>query len=230
MKRVIAVLLAAAIMLFAAGCGEQASPPQTPSSSAAESGGMDVTVVEVSGSAHVLHGDGTTGVLAPGSILGAGDSLITDRESTVELRLGGLDTLITVSPSSEIFLDRSLAADSGRELILVVRKGSVSNSVDVKLQAGDIYEVCTGDMTMAIRGTNALVDSRDGVTSVSLLTGTALVYNYFDGETYVVPSGVTGRFYSNDEPVFELIELGRYEEVSPAAKALHWESDSWRSQ
>lgn len=224
MKRAIAVLLAAAIMLFAVGCGESAEPQSSsPSASpmaSTDSAGMEVSVAEVEGNARLLRGDGTGEMLKQGTLLRVGDSVITDRDSTVKLQLSDLSATVNVSPSSEILLETADNAGTGRELIIVVRKGSISNSVDVKLEAGDIYEVCTGDMTMAIRGTDALVDCRDGVTSISLLTGYALIYNYYDGEVYIVPSGVIGRFMPEEEPVFELIELGSYAGTSEAAAAL----------
>ena len=228
MKRAIAVLLAATLLLFVVGCGESAATPSSSSTSpsstspmsSVEGEDLDISITGLEGTARTLRGDGTAEILTLGSELGVGDSIITDRDSTVDLQVSDLSTFITVSPSSEILFDTASSAEDGRELVIVVRKGSISNSVDVKLEAGDIYEVCTGDMTMAIRGTDVLVQSENGVTSISLLTGSALVYNYYDEQVYVVPAGVMGHFMPDDEPVFEIIQLGSYAGISEAAEAL----------
>ncbi len=214
MKRTIAVILSVAILLFAVACGE---PAATPAPTAED---MGITIAELVGTARTMRGDGTAEALSVGSQLDAGDSIITDRDSTVDLKIAELDTLITVSPSSEILFNTASADESGSGIVIVVRKGSISNSVDVKLEAGDIYEVCTGDMTMAIRGTDAYVEYGEYSTSISLLTGYALVYNYYDGFTYIVPSGVTGTFVPDDKPSFELIDLRTFAKKSEAAEAM----------
>jgi len=212
MKKAIAVLLAAMMLLLTGACGK--TNADSPAPDVEE---MSVTVVELSGSARILRGDGVAESLEKGSKLAPGDSIITDRDSTVDIQVSGLSSEITISPSSEVLLNTAASEEGGNEFIMVVRKGSVSNSVDIKLEEGDIYEVCTGDMTMAIRGTDALVHCEDGVTSISLLTGYALVYNYADDQIYTVPCGLEGCFSIDGPPKFELIELDGYAEISEAA-------------
>lgn len=211
MRRVTAVFLAAVLLLLIVACGE--SPSATAQT-------INITIAQLTGTARTLRADGLAEALAVGSEIFLGDSVITDRDSTVNLDVDSIDTSITVSPSSEIVFSTVSNDDGDVSIIITVRKGSISNSVDVSLDAGDIYEVCTGDLTMAIRGTDAYVERSEDETAIALLTGYAYVFNYYDGVTYEVPAGVCGYFYTDAQPDFELFDTESFSEFSEAAATM----------
>ena len=212
-RKLTAVLLSVIILLSIAGCGEKPSGGET-----ADAVQRQAVISQLSGEARILRGDGSSEKAAKGSVLVSGDSVLTESGAVATLSLDD-DKTLTVSPSSEIMFS-TLTEDGGTKTVILVKRGSLANSVDQKLEAGDIYEVCTGDMTMAIRGTDAYLEATPNGTAVSLLTGYALSFNYTTGKVYIVPAGVSALFPPNAEPSFELIDPEAFAESSEAAAAM----------
>lgn len=211
-KKLIALLLSVVLLLGITACGEAPSGDNTAAIA------RQAVISQLSGEARILRGDGSAEKAAVGSILLSGDSVLTEEGAVATLSLDD-DKTLTVSPSSEIMFS-TLTEDGGTKTVILIKRGSLANSVDQKLGAGDIYEVCTGDMTMAIRGTDAYIEATPNGTVVTLLTGYAISFNYTVGKAYVVPSGISALFPPNADPSFELIDLDAYAARSEAAAAM----------
>ena len=212
MKRFLALLLSVALLLCMAACSKD-STESTPVS-------CSITVSELVGTARTLRFDGLSELLSIGSTISLGDSVITDRDSTATLTVDGTETSIVLSPSSEILFKTAVDSNGSTQIVIALKSGSIANSIDIALEESDVYEVCTGDMTMAIRGTDAYVSFTEKGTCVSLLTGKAYVLNHADGNVYTVPAGVQGYFNADSEPTFELIDTDSFGEYSSASSAM----------
>lgn len=162
-----------------------------------------IEVAQISGSAAVIHSDGATEKLSVGSKLVESDNIVTSNDCVLTLTLDGNKT-ITVDPSSSIFV-HSLTAD-GSGTVLAIEDGGVASSVD-GLEEDDVYEVCTKDATMAIRGTDVFVgyNETDG-TTILLLTGSAIVLDYSSDNVYGVPTGQISTIKSGMPPVYSLVK------------------------
>lgn len=209
-KKLIALLLSVVLLLGITACGE------APSGEAPAA--RQAVISQLLGEARILRGDGSAEKAAQGSILLSGDSILTEEGAVAAISLDD-DKTLTVSPSSEIMFS-TLTEDGGTKTVILIKRGSLANSVDQKLEAGDIYEVCTGDMTMAIRGTDAYMEATPNGTVISLLTGYALSFNYNTGKAYIVPAGVSALFPPEGEPAFELIDPEAFAACSEAAAAM----------
>lgn len=190
------------VLAILSGCGES-SPVQPEVSTAITDTIRCIEVVQISGSAAVIHSDGTTEKLSVGSKLVESDNIVTSNDCVLTLTLDGNKT-ITVDPSSSIFV-HSLTAD-GTNTVLAIEDGGIASSVD-GLEEGDVYEVCTRDTTMAIRGTDVFVGySKDKGTTVLLLTGSAIVLDYASNVVYNVPTGQTSTIKPNTAPIYSLVK------------------------
>lgn len=212
MKRLMAIILTAALIFCLSACSEKQSEDGQVS--------CTVTVSDLTGTARTLRFDGVSELLSIGSTVSLGDSVITDRDSTATLTVDGTETSIILSPSSEILFKTAVDGNGSTQIVIALKSGSIANSIDMKLEENDVYEVCTGDMTMAIRGTDAYVEFTDKGTAVALLTGTAYVFNYADGKTYTVPAGVQGCFNIEGAPEFEFIDIELFGKTAAAEGML----------
>lgn len=191
-------------MVFAIMSGCEGNTPVQPEVSATITDTIRcIEVAQISGSAAVIHSDGTTEKLSIGSKLVESDNIVTSNDCVLTLTLDGNKT-ITVDPSSSIFV-HSLTAD-GSSTVLAIEDGGVASSVD-GLEENDVYEVCTKDATMAIRGTDVFVgcSETDG-TTILLLTGSAIVLDYSSDNVYSVPTGQISTIKAGMPPVYSLVK------------------------
>lgn len=145
---------------------------------------QQATVTSVTGTAYIVSADGTKTPATVGAVLKPGDTIVTDANSTVGVKLAGSKSSLTVNANSQLALSTETAnGAAGTKYTFTLKTGSVggnvafsdpdsslvintdSGSTTIKTASFTLNE--TGNVTLASGSVETTTFGPNGPTTVS---------------------------------------------------------------
>ncbi len=137
-------------------------------------------VVSLAGNARVIDSLMAQREIKAGDYLNEGDTVVTDTDSSLELKFG-TRVFVKMDPSSTVVLTRSFFSSLSETTDIKLISGIINADVD-SLRTDDIFEVETHSITVGVRGTAFKVVNNDDISEVAVSHGTVAVTKNYDSE------------------------------------------------